>query len=234
MSITFNELTEFNHPVFRNIQGISPTFDEFDDLTADPKAKAYAHRITTADTHIGSNEHRFHAIDFVFNQTTWHSTRFGNGKYPVWYGSVELQTGFHETLYHWYRTFIQAPAGFSSTTNNTIKTRRTVFTVECNAALIDLREKCNQTNALVHPDPSHYPYTQQIGRRIHQEGYPGLLTKSARTADGENVVVFKKNILSAAAHHGDYLYEYDTINHNAMIKNQLSNELELVDTSFYL
>lgn len=228
MSVAFDEMTEFNRSVFRNIQGISPEFDEFDDLTTDPKAKAYAHRITSIDTAFNTETLQHHAIDFVFNQTWWHSTRFSNGKYPVWYGSVELQTSFYETLYHWHRTFIQAPEGFSNKAKTNIKTSRTVFTVDCHAALIDLRKKCEQTNALLHPDPMHYPYTQQIGHRMHKEGYPGLLTKSARTINGENVAVFRKKILSSPRHYGDYLYEYDIANHQVIIKNQIANETVMI------
>lgn len=228
MTVTFDEITEFNRSVFRNIQGILPAFDEFDDLTTDPKAKAYAHRMTDTNMTFATDVLQYHAIDFVFDQTTWHATRFGDGTYPVWYGSVELQTAFYETLYHWHRTFINTPEGFSNKAKTSIKTWRTIFTVDCHAALIDLRKKCGQIESLAHPDPTHYPYTQQIGQRVHKEGYPGLLTKSARMTNGENIAVFRKTILAAPKHYGNYLYEYDIAKQRVVIKNQQSNELEMI------
>lgn len=228
MTINFNEITEFNTQVFRNIQGNLANRDEFDDLTTSKTAKALAHRfVESTKNHFTADESNYHAIDFIFSQTSWLSSRFCNGTYPVWYGSVDLNTSFYETSYHWRKVFIEAPQGFHQISDPLIITTRRVFTVACKAALIDLRNKVLQHEELTHPDTSYYSTTQTIGQRIHQEGYPGLITKSARSIDGENVVVFRRKILSDAKHYHDYIYEYNLQNTQTIIKNADTNAIVL-------
>jgi hypothetical protein len=220
MAITFNELVEFHQPVFRNIQGVSLPFDEFDDLSVESSAQSFAHRISSpSQAKWTFDKLQYHAIDFIFTRKSWLPTRFGNGTFPLWYGGVELKTTFYETLYHWKKTYLDSPQGFlQSMDNKVIETVRTVFTVDCNAALIDLRKKADQDDKLIHPETKMYPYTQQIGLRVYQEGYPGLITKSARDKAGENLVVFKKEILSAPEHYHNYIYEYDLNEQRSLVK----------------
>lgn len=225
MTITFNALAEMDHPIFRNIQGIRLGYDEFDDLTTDPKAKRYAHRLSSAyKANLDLDELQYHAIDFIFKQHSWSSSRFSNGTYPVWYGSVNLNTSFYETLYHWRKVYLEAPHDFIKS-DKTIKTLRTVFTVVCNAALIDLR--ANKDELLAHPNPERYPYTQQIGLKIHQAGYPGLISKSARDNKGEITAIFKKEILSSPEHYDNYIYEFDIEKSKTLVKLTDSNKVVL-------
>jgi hypothetical protein len=226
MTIHFNEITEFNRAVFRNIQGNLAEQDEFDDLTTSTSAKKFAHR-SAANSALHFDELNYHAIDFVFNQTNWLSSRFCNGTYPVWYGSVTLNTSFYETSYHWRKIFLEAPQGFQQAAGQVIMTSRRVFTVTCQAALIDLRNKVKQHAELIHPNTSHYVSTQAIGQRIYQQGYPGLITKSARHYEGENVVVFRRKILSDAKLFQDYIYEYDLRENKTRVKNSQSNDVVL-------
>ena len=214
MTIKFTQLADIKHDVYRNITG-KTTLDEFDDLTSNAKAKAYAHKLTNHSIH-------YHAIDYIFQLSEWNGTRFGNGKYPVWYGSLDLQTSFHETLDHWYRTFILAP----NFTNYNNKASRTVFKVFCQAALIDLRSQCDEMSELIDPNIKSYAITQPIGERVHQEGYPGLITKSAYQS-GDNIAVFNKKILSDAEEYGNYIYEFDHEKSLMRVKNQKTNRLEL-------
>jgi hypothetical protein len=71
---------------------------------------------------------------------------------------------------------------------------------------------------LINPDPNNYQETQQIGRRIFKEGHPGLITQSARHAQGENIAVFKAEILSAPEHYHNYIYEFN-LHHNTVAIN---------------
>jgi hypothetical protein len=222
MPTLFTNLTDFQQRVFHNIQGIPPDFDEFDDLTNNSQARKYAHQISSSNISAKSDALHYNAIDFIFMQNSWLATRFGNGTYPVWYSSIDLHTSFYETLYHWKKTFIDSPQNFNT---QSIKTLRTVFTIECNAALIDLRKKVTNNKKLIHPDPAHYTYTQKIGARIHREGYPGLITKSARVHNGENIVIFKKDILSSPTHENDYFYEVDSADNKILIKQAKSNKI---------
>ncbi|OAI49451.1 hypothetical protein AYO45_02485 [Gammaproteobacteria bacterium SCGC AG-212-F23] len=229
MTITFDKITEFNQPVFHNIKGIKPDFDEFDDLTNDPKTKAFAHRISNASqSNFRLEELHYNAIDFIFQQPSWLSTRFGDGTYPVWYGSIELETSFYETLYHWKRIYIEAPQGITTGLQQPITTLRTIFTVNCQAALLDLRNKTRKNKELIDPNPHNYPQTQKIGQRIYKEGYPGLITKSARIAKGENIVILKKEILTSPKHYNDYIYEYDLQTRKIQVKIPKSKRTILV------
>jgi hypothetical protein len=107
MTIVLDKITEFNQRVFRNIQGIPLELDEFDDLTDDVVAKAYAHRVSS--TYLPRNKLQYNAIDYIFKQSSWSISRFSNGRYPVWYGSINLETSIHETIFHWRRTYLDAP-----------------------------------------------------------------------------------------------------------------------------
>lgn len=213
MNIAFNKLIDMNQHVFRNIA--KPDFDEYDDLSDDMSARAHAHRMSSLSAnYFSENKFQYDAIDFIFEAKNWEATRFGNGDFPVWYGSLDLATTFYETIHRWKKSFIDAPKNFNETR---ISVLRKVFTVLCKAALIDLRE---YANSLAHPDPGFYPNTQQIGRRIHQEGYPGLLTQSARIKNGENIAIFKKEILSDPNYFNKYIYEYNPLNQQITVTDR--------------
>ena len=222
MKILFDQLADINEAIYRNI--IAVTFDEFDDLSPNPKARAYAHKLT-------SHENNHHAIDFVFKQKSWGQTRYGNGTYPVWYGSLELNTSFYETFYHYYKTFIEAPHGFSTRNHGLFITNRSVFTVSCHAALIDLRHHCAAHRELL--NPNDYEFTQSIGLRIHKEGYPGLITKSVRFASGNSLAIFNKNVLSSPKPHGNFRYEYDPANQTVnVINHDINQSVQIFNYNF--
>ena len=228
MTIAFDQITEFNQRVFRNIQGTPDGVDEFDDLTQSKSARAYAHRaIANTPRSFTSDELNYHAIDYVFNQSTWLSSRFCNGSYPVWYGSVDLNTSFYETSFHWRKIFIEAPQGFNQAAGKSMMANRRVFTVACHAALIDLRNKVSQHEELIHPDTTRYSITQAVGERLYQQGHPGLVTKSARHLDGDNIVIFRRNILAEPQYYQDYAYEYNFQHANTRVKNLQTNEIVL-------
>ena len=65
--------------------------------------------------------------------------------------------------------------------------------MRCDAALVDLRPAVAHVPALV--DPADYSLTQQIGARLHREGHPGLVSRSAR-CDGDIHAVLNPGVLS--------------------------------------
>ena len=71
---------------------------------------------------------------------------------------------------------------------------RKVYMVACSAALLDFRSASNEHSDPLHP--SDYAFCQLVGARIHREGHPGLLTRSVRRPDGENVAIFNPDVLS--------------------------------------
>jgi hypothetical protein len=95
-----------------------------------------------------------------------------------------------ETVYHWFNGLL-TDAGFEK--ENVIGERK-LYSVACDAALVDLRPLAATHPSLVHK--TDYSYTQSVGARLHREGHPGLVTTSARHLIGWNYVVLNPNVLS--------------------------------------
>ena len=127
------------------------------------------------------------AIGYPFRH--WMRSRFSDGSFGVWYGADSIETTVHETVYHW-RARLLADAGF---TQPGIRMERKVYRVRCDAALVDLRPAVPKHPGLV--DPTDYTLPQQVGARLHREGHPGLVTKSARCL-GTVYAVFNAKVLS--------------------------------------
>lgn len=192
--IRLNQLCDFNDDVLRNIVSLRVSQDLFDDLhdhdAHSTEIAIAAESRVKASIPIGQVERSFHystAIDYPFAKEKWQATRYSEGNHPVWYASLDLKTTVYETAYH----MIRAEKAIHNTSETVIQ-ERAVYRVHCQAALIDLTEKHHPS--LVHS--SDYTATQRIGRRVYEEGHPGLLTLSARHPSGKNAVIFQKRVLS--------------------------------------
>jgi hypothetical protein len=118
----------------------------------------------------------------------WQATRYSDGlEYGVWSGALELETTVHETLYHWQRFVMDA---FPSLDRELVSERR-VFSVRCEAILIDLRAA--KDPRLV--NPRDYSFTQQLGRYLWRRAQSGLLAPSARTR-GTTAAILRAQALS--------------------------------------
>jgi hypothetical protein len=193
-------LADIHQDVARNIVSLLQSQDLFDDLTDDPaerllaqkvedeiKPPPYRSRTPVIDRPFEDAEW-FNAIIWPFKH--WQTSRFSDGTYGVWYGSDSVETTVYESAYHWYRGLL-SDAGFERTT---VVAERKVYSVACNAALLDFRKSAEDHPDLLHP--SDYAYCQSVGSRIHREGHPGLLTQSVRRPAGTNVAIFNADILS--------------------------------------
>jgi hypothetical protein len=220
MKISFDgvALTEIHGVVFRNIVSLKKSQDLFDDLSEDPQDWLMAQAIETEIKPPSYQSEQpviqrpfedalfFNSIVWPFQH--WTRSRFSEGSFGVWYGSTELETTVHETVYHWYHGLL-TDAGFET---ETVVIERKVYEVHCHAALLNF---CMQGKndasldqlALVHP--SDYTYTQAIGKKIHHEGHPGLVTRSARHEQGKNQVIFNPLVLSNPKPVGFLIYRLD-------------------------
>jgi hypothetical protein len=193
----FDKTDDFDGDVFRNIVTLRVSEDLFDDLSGgDPELSGIA---VEAEMEVrkglqpsvpGVIHRPFHystAIEYPFKTEPFLSTRYGDGSYGVWYGSLEFETTIHETCFH----MMKAERGVEGL-DQIIVRHRAVYEVHCRAILIDLRKKVKKYPDLVAND---YFFTQSVGRRVQNEGHPGLLTPSAR-CQGANLVAFKPGILS--------------------------------------
>lgn len=206
-------LADIHQDVARNIVSLLQSQDLFDDLTDDPTEWLLAQKV---EDEIKPPPYRSHTpvIDRPFEDAEWfnaiiwpfkhwQASRFSDGTYGVWYGSESIETTVYESAYHWYRGLL-SDAGFERTT---VVAERKVYTVACNAALLDFRKSAEDHPDLLHP--SDYAFCQSVGSRIHREGHPGLLTQSVRRPAGTNVAIFNADILSNPRHNCQLTYRLE-------------------------
>lgn len=140
------------------------------------------------------------AIHYPFRHVT--ESRYSDGRWGVWYGASDVETTVRETVYHWRRFLADAqdlhlPAE--------VVNERRVYRVRCTAALLDLRARVADYPDLLHP--GDYSFCQQLGRRMHTERHPGLVTVSAR-GRGDVAAVFTPAVLDRPRDHCFLTYRY--------------------------
>jgi hypothetical protein len=190
----FNNNVDFNDVFKRNIVSLRKSEDLFDDLSDSEEARMIARSLESeAKKGIPTNiiDRGFHyttAIEYPFVNESYLQSRYGTGEFPVWYGSLDLDTTIYETAYHMFQEENKVHDN-----DNVIFRERAIYDVSCSAILIDLRGKEKDYPDIV---ANHYSFTQSIAKRIYQEGHPGLMVPSARRAIGANGVIFLKSVLS--------------------------------------
>ncbi len=206
-------LTNVHQNVIRNIVSLRESQDLFDDLTDNPEEWLLAQRVEGEVKPPPYRSHPpvihrpfedaqwFNAITWPFRN--WQTSRFSDGSFGVWYGSDSVETTVYESTHHWYRGLL-SDAGFET---ETVIGERKLYTVACNAALLDFRPATQHFPDLLHK--TDYAFTQSTGIRIHREGHPGLLTRSARYPEGENYVIFNPAVLSNPRHHCHLTYRLE-------------------------
>ena len=131
-------LKEIRQDLFRNIISTRQSQDLFDDLSDDPDDWHTAIHLEMAfkPPHYESNQPiidrpfeeaaYLEAIQFPFDHLG--ESRFSKGTFGVWYGSEQLETTIHETVYHWKEGCLK-DAGCDSLDN--VSVERRVHLVHC-------------------------------------------------------------------------------------------------------
>lgn len=179
----------------RNV-GLRTSIDLFNDLAANAQDSAIAAALEAdakrelgAPTQIDRAFAYSVAVEYPFRTEPWLQTRYHDGTHPVWYGSMALETTIHETAYHMARNELGVEG-----LDEVVVRERAVYDVHIRALLIDLAGARASHPQLTHP--SDYSFAQGVGKRIHAEGHPGLISPSDRDEAGENVVVLRPSVLS--------------------------------------
>ena len=214
-----DKLYDFDESVFRNVTCVSQSLNIFDDLSDDADDWQQASQLVEDEPKIPQELLQYNAIDFVFNQPQWLPSRFGDGSVPIWYGSQELETAFNETAFHWLQTILM-DAGFDQR-EEPIFTARTVFSVKCKSALVDLREKQKQYGFLTQKEIEKYKDTQKLGKKLYRQQVPGFLTMSARNYGGTNIAILNKKILHQPCLYDDFIYKFQS--------NKSTSEVQVLD-----
>ncbi len=192
-------LAETHQDLVRNIVSLRVSEDLFDDLSAAPadwqvaidlelatKPKSFVSATPVIDRPF---EEAFWNEAIVYPFRNWMRSRYSAGSFGVWYGADTIETSVFETVHHW-RTQLLQDAGFMQPG---IKLERKLYEVGCDAALVDLRLVTKQFPALV--DRDDYTLTHLVGAKLHREGHPGLVTKSAR-CPGDVYAILNPRVLS--------------------------------------
>jgi hypothetical protein len=224
----FSKSTDFNQDVYRNIVSLRESRDLFDDLTdGDPVLSSLA---IEAEARVKENipkgliERGYHysqAIGYPFETQHFMASRYGDGKFGVWYGSADrMETTIFESSFH----MIQDESNIEGL-NEIVVRERAVYLIHCEAILFDIVGKEKAFPQLVAND---YSFTQAIGRRLSQEGHPGLLAPSAR-CKGINSVIFNPEVLDSPRHHCYLTYRLDPATRKVEVERQPGEILMVVD-----
>lgn len=195
MSDLLERSRDLDVDIYRNIVSLRKSQNLFEDLTDDEQETQIAiaaEMRVKQDIPAGIIHRGFHyntAIAYPFETEPYMHSRYSNGSFPVWYGSLELITTVYETAYHMIRT----ESGVEGLDEIIIR-ERAAYKVHCQALLIDISDKHHEQPSLISND---YSFTQQLGQRLAKEGHPGLLYRSARCQKrGINTAVFTPKVLS--------------------------------------
>jgi len=209
----FDKTADFNGQPYRNITTLRESEDLFDDLAGgDENASAIAAEaeMRVKDRSVLRDPKIIHRgfdytrsiIEYPFKNEPYLFTRFGDGTFGVWYGSLEMKTTVFETGFH----MIKAERAVEGLDEVVVR-ERAVYRVKCRAILIDLRGKQKSFPELV---ADNYGFTRQIGQRMNREGHPGLLAPSSRY-NGTNIVIFNPEVLSDPRLHCYLTYFFDPL-----------------------
>ena len=195
MEALIREVAAFRGELVRNIKGVRVSQDLFDDLAADAAerdtaiAAEAATRLPSAAPLITRPFDYGAVITYPFVPHNWQATRYSDGtSYGVWYGALELETTVYETVFHWHRFLTDSFAGL----DREITGERRVFTVRCDAILVDLRRAAEPRLT----DRRDYSFTWQLGRFLWERAQSGLLARSARHGEGSAAAIFRPEVLS--------------------------------------
>ncbi|BCR06232.1 hypothetical protein DESUT3_33010 [Desulfuromonas versatilis] len=223
----YGKTRDLDGDLYRNIVSLRQPEDLFDDLSGgDPELSALAceaemrirGEIPTGIIHRGL--HYTTAIGYPFETEPFMASRYGDGTYGLWYGALELETSIYETVYH---TVLDI-AGIEGV-DEPVYRERAVYLVHCRALLIDLSAKRKEFPLLV---ADEYAFTQEIGRRIHREGHPGLLAPSARCA-GTSAVIFNEAVLHSPRPHCFLGYRFDPGRMEVAVEREPGQVLQVID-----
>ncbi|OYX27396.1 MAG: hypothetical protein B7Z03_13760 [Hydrogenophilales bacterium 32-62-9] len=161
-------LAEIHQNLARNIVSIRQSQDLFDDLSPDPQDwnVAIRHELSTQPKPYTSDSP---AINRPFEEAVWIEAVAYPFQSPNWSRSRFSDGSFGI----WY-----GADSIETTVHET---------------LVDFRPEIKRMPGLLHP--TSYDATQPIGKRLHREGFPGLVSRSAR-CDGHTFGILNPALLS--------------------------------------
>ena len=141
--------------------------------------------------------------------------RFTDGSYGVFYAGRTLETAIAETRYH--RTRFMA-----ATEEPAQELDMRVYAVDLKADLHDIRDMRSSHPLLC--SPTSYGVSQEMARRLREEGADGIVYLSVRHDGGECAAVFRPRLLSNCRQERHLCYVWDgaaisTVYEKKMLEN---------------
>lgn len=127
-------------------------------------------------------------------------SRFSDGSYGVFYAARELETAIAETSFHRER-FMRA------TQQSRMEIDMRVYAVDLDGRLHDLRGRAASFPLAYSRDT--YGPSQQLAKRLRDEGSDGLAYDGVRRDRGECAGVFRPRLLSSARQERHLCYVWD-------------------------
>jgi hypothetical protein len=137
-------------------------------------------------------------------------TRFSGGALGAWCGSVDLGTAVVEAFYHHTCRLRASAGGFPAVI------RMQAVSARIGADLWDLRAMEESRPELFHP--TGYQASQRFGQELRAAGTAGILYPSLRRRGGENVVVFRPQLLTEAAPGDLFEFRWDSAGRPHVLK----------------
>jgi hypothetical protein len=132
-----------------------------------------------------------------FTHVNRQGSRFGDGRYGVYYAANDLKTAVAETIHHmgrFYAATAQPPA----------RPIMRVLVGKTDLVLDDVRRGYDRLH-----DPDSYVLSQRFGRARRIAGANGIVFRSVRRQGGENIAVFWPDVLSPPVQERHLVYEWD-------------------------
>ena len=223
---------DFDADFYRNIVSLRESEHLFDDLTgedADLHAVAVqAEMRVKRDIPRGIIGRGFHystAIEYPFITEPYVESRYGDGSFPVLYGSMDLETTIHETCYHMAKF-----ESHSEGIDEVIVRDRAIYLIHGRAVLVDLTNKRSAFPQLL---SNEYSFTQQIGKRLSKEGHPGIMAPSAQ-CDGTNIVFLNIEVLSDPRIHCYLTYRLDPATWKITVEKRSGEVIEVIEAGRWI
>ena len=129
------------------------------------------------------------AEPFVRKRRRTRKTRYSDGSFPVFYGSLEAETAEAETAY-WFKTV------FSGSPTRSRRAFYQRFSCSFDGSEKDLRPKLSEWPELTHN--SDYSFCNRLGAEAVGLGLDALVAPSARRQAGSNLPVFSQSSITEA------------------------------------
>jgi len=212
-------IVDFDNDAFRNIPSIIVSENLLDDLSDSPYEQRLGESAIEHQKIYDGPQSAIILRPFTYGAAIANSamacfaTRFSDGsQFGVWYGSLDLETSVHETVYHW----MKLNKDMTSLPEQEIVAERRVFLVRIAGILIDLRNKHSDFSELI--APSDYTFTNSLGAYLFSHGQSGLLAKSAR-CEGVNAAIFTQKVLSNVRHCNYLTYHWTPGDDTVRVEN---------------